>query len=96
MGFIFREACLNPAASPRSEADRFDAPCRPARPITSTVARIFCTEGSACQAKTASCAPLMHVPPGTKVDPANEIGGCYRYAVSRRESAVDLVLKFAV
>ena len=23
------------------------------------------------------CAPLMHVPPGTKVDPANEIGGCY-------------------
>jgi hypothetical protein len=42
------------------------------------------------------CAPLMHVPPGTKVDPANEIGGCYRYAVSRRESAVDLVLKFSV
>ena len=35
----------------------------------------------------------MHVPPGTKVDPANEIGGRYRYAISRRERAVDLVLK---
>ena len=38
------------------------------------------------------CPSLVHVPPSPEVDPADKICGRYRYAISRREGGVDLVL----